>query len=98
MDFGATTYGAVLALLLLGTGAAAYAAFVREGKTGLIVGAIAHVAVAIPDGGVGLIALVVGSRRTTLPARSWEGRGIPRSTEVVVIDMQGRIALVSPIH
>lgn len=97
MDFGGTTYGIAVAVLLLGAGGVAYRALSHSGKAGLIVGSIAHVAVRIPENGVGLIALVVGSRRTTLPARCCDGGGIARSTEVVVIDMRGRVALVSPI-
>lgn len=66
--------------------------------TTLIVGSLAHVAVAIPRSGVGSIALVVGSRRTTLPARCSEGRAILRGTEVVVVGRQDRVALVVPFE
>ncbi len=97
MDFGGTNYGITVAVLLLGAGAFAYAALSRSSRANVIVGSIAHVAVRIPEQGVGLIALVVGSRRTTLPARCCDGGSIPRSTEVVVIDVRGRVALVCPI-
>jgi hypothetical protein len=64
----------------------------------LIVGTLAHVAVAIPRRGVGAIALVVGSRRTTLPARCHQDRAIRRGTEVVVIGRRDRVALVAPFE
>ena len=98
MDWGAAAFGVAVAALIVGAGAASYTALSRAGKAGLIVGSIAHVAVSIPENGVGIIALVVGSRRTTLPARSPNGGSIPRSTEVVVIDVRGRIAVVSPLY
>jgi hypothetical protein len=62
----------------------------------LIFGSLAHVAVPIPRSGVGSIALVVGSRRTTLPARCAEGRALGRGTEVVVVGRQDRVVLVAP--
>jgi hypothetical protein len=97
MDFGATLVGAALAAVLIGAAAAARAAWSRASENTLIVGSIAHVAVAIPQNGVGLIALVVGSRRTTLPARHHGGQTVPRGTEVAIVDMRGRVAVVSPI-
>lgn len=66
--------------------------------TTLIVGSLAHVAVPIPRRGVGSIALVVGSRRTTLPARCSEGSAIQRGTEVVVVGRRDRVALVVPFE
>jgi hypothetical protein len=97
MDIGATPCGVIGAVALLAVGAFLHRALSRSGPTSMIVGSVAHVAVRIPEHGVGLIALVVGSRRTTLPARCADGGGIPRSTEVVVVDMRARVALVSPI-
>lgn len=64
----------------------------------LIVGSLAHVSVAIPRRGVGSIALVIGSRRTTLPARCSEDSAIARGTEVVVIGRRDRVALVTPFE
>ena len=64
----------------------------------MIVGSLAHVCVAIPRRGVGSIALVIGSRRTTLPARCSEGSAIARGTEVVVIGRRDRVALVTPFE
>jgi len=66
--------------------------------TNLIVGSLAHVAVPIPRRGVGSIALVVGSRRTTLPARCSQGRALARGTEVVVVGRQDSVALVAPFE
>ena len=66
--------------------------------TTLVVGSLAHVAVTIPRRGVGSIALVVGSRRTTLPARCSEGRAIRRGIEVVVVGRQNRVVLVVPFE
>jgi hypothetical protein len=62
------------------------------------VGTVAHVTVAIPRRGVGSIALVMGSRRTTLPARCSEDRAIARGTEVVVIGRRDRVALVARLE
>ena len=67
-------------------------------RAALLVGSLAHVAVAIPRRGVGSIALVVGSRRTTLPARCHQDRAIARGTEVVVIGQRNRVALVAPFE
>jgi hypothetical protein len=61
----------------------------------LLVGSVAHVAVRIPANGVGLVALVIGSRRTTLPARCNDGGAIERGTEVVIVHVARRIALVT---
>ena len=67
-------------------------------RAAMIVGTLAHVAVAIPRRGVGTIALVMGSRRTTLPARCHLDRAIPRGTEVVVVGRRDRVALVTPFE
>ena len=66
--------------------------------TTLIVGSLAHVSLAIPRRGVGAIALVVGSRRTTLPARCSEDRPLRRGIEVVVVGRQSRVVLVAPFE
>ncbi|HVW28707.1 MAG TPA: hypothetical protein VHC69_25250 [Polyangiaceae bacterium] len=98
MDFGATLIGAAATAGLIGAGAFAHATWSRANRTTLIVGSIAHVAVTIPENGVGLIALVVGSRRTTLPARHHDGHAVPRGTEVAIVEMSGRVAVVAPIY
>ncbi|HVJ22095.1 MAG TPA: hypothetical protein VM686_42105 [Polyangiaceae bacterium] len=67
-------------------------------RAAMVVGTLAHVAVAIPRRGVGSIALVMGSRRTTLPARCHQDRAIARGTEVVVIGQRGRVVLVTPFQ
>lgn len=98
MDPAALACGVIIGVLLLGAALAASRVFSHTGSAGLIVGSIAHVAVSIPENGIGLIALVVGSRRTTLPARCNDGRTISRGTEVVVADVRGRVAVVSPLY
>src|SRR5262245_55819686 len=98
MDPGAVACGVVIGALFLGAAIALSRAFSRTDSTALLVGSIAHVAVTIPSNGIGLIALVVGSRRTTLPARCNDARDIPRGTEVVVADLRGRVAVVSPLY
>lgn len=98
MDFGATLIGAAVTAGLIGAGAFAHATWSHANGTTLIVGSIAHVAVAIPANGVGLIALVVGSRRTTLPARHHDGHAVPHGTEVAIVEMSGRVAVVTPIY
>jgi hypothetical protein len=97
MNFGAIACGVAVAILLLGAGGAVYRSVSHTGASNLIVGSVAHVAVRIPENGVGLIALVIGSRRTTLPARCSEGGTIARSTEVVVVDVRGSVAVVCPL-
>jgi len=63
-----------------------------------VIGSVAHVAIAIPQQGVGAIALVVGSRRTTLPARSDQGQALARGTEVVVLEQHRRVTVVTPLR
>ena len=97
MDFGATLIGATVTAGLIGAGVVAHAAWSRANGSTLIVGSVAHVALTIPENGVGLIALVVGSRRTTLPARHHDGHAVPRGTEVAIVEMRGRVAVVTPL-
>ena len=98
MDPGAVACGVVIGAISFGAVIALSRVFSRTDRAALIVGSIAHVAVSIPSNGIGLIALVVGSRRTTLPARCNDARSIPRGTEVVVADVRRRVAVVSPLY
>jgi hypothetical protein len=98
MDPAAMACGVIVGALLFAVAIALSRVFSRTDPAGLIVGSIAHVAVSIPENGIGLIALVVGSRRTTLPARCSDGRSISRGTEVVVADVRGRVAVVSQLY
>lgn len=61
-----------------------------------LVGQIAEVTVPISEKGVGKIALVAQRARVTYPARSSRGTAIERGTLVVIDQMIGTQALVSP--
>jgi len=50
----------------------------------------------IPEDGVGEIAVVAQGSRVTYPARSSQGTAIKRGTLVVIDQMLGTQALVSP--
>ncbi|HEY3177084.1 MAG TPA: NfeD family protein [Candidatus Polarisedimenticolia bacterium] len=63
--------------------------------TGLV-GKSAEVTVAIPQGGVGQIALSVGGERTEQIARSDDGRALPRGAEVVISGLRGETVIVAP--
>ena len=61
-----------------------------------LVGQTAEVTVPISEKGVGEIALVAQRARVTYPARSSRGTAIERGTLVVIDQMMGTQALVSP--
>ncbi len=61
-----------------------------------LVGKSAEVTVAIPEGGVGQIALTFGGERTEQIARSEDGRAVPRGTEVVISGLRGETVIVAP--
>jgi membrane protein implicated in regulation of membrane protease activity len=61
-----------------------------------LVGQIAEVTVPISEKGIGKIALVAQRARVTYPARSSRGNAIQRGTLVVIDQMIGTQALVSP--
>jgi hypothetical protein len=61
------------------------------------IGHAARVCIPVPAGGVGAISYVVASRRTTMPARSEQGDAIDLGTPVVVLEIQRRVAIVSPL-
>ena len=63
--------------------------------TGLV-GRSAEVSVAIPEGGVGQIALTVGGERSEHIARSADGRPVIRGVEVVITGLRGDSVVVSP--
>jgi len=62
--------------------------------TGLI-GRSAEVSVAIPDGGVGQIALTFGGERSEHIARSADGRAVFRGAEVVITGLRGDAVVVA---
>jgi hypothetical protein len=67
-----------------------------EVRVGGLVGLVAEVIAPISEGSVGEIALVAQGSRVTYPARSSQGIAIKRGTLVVIDQMLGAQALVSP--
>lgn len=63
--------------------------------TGLV-GRSAAVSVAIPEGGVGQIALAFGGEHTEHLARSADGRALLRGAEVVITGLRGDSVVVAP--
>lgn len=59
-----------------------------------LVGRSAEVSVAIPEGGVGQIALSFGGERTEHIARSADGRALARGQEVVITGLRGDSVVV----
>jgi hypothetical protein len=88
----------LIALALLTLGLALGHRLRRESTSSVLLGSIARVTISVPRNGMGLIALVVGSRRTTLPARSSDGLSLERGTEVVIVEVARRVAVVSPLQ
>lgn len=67
-----------------------------EVRVSQLVGLTAEVIASIPQGGVGEIAVVAQGARITYPARSSQGAAIPRGALVVIEQMLGAQARVSP--
>jgi membrane protein implicated in regulation of membrane protease activity len=65
--------------------------------TGLV-GRAAEVSVAIPDGGVGQIALTFGGERSEHIARSADGRALFRGAAVVITGLRGDSVVVAPAN
>jgi membrane-bound ClpP family serine protease len=61
-----------------------------------LVGRSAEVSVAIPEGGVGQVALIASGERTEHVARGVDGRAIARGTEVVITALRGDSLVVVP--
>lgn len=61
-----------------------------------LVGKSAHVSVAIPQGGVGQIALTFAGERSEHIARAADGQAMPRGAEVVITNLQGDSVVVAP--
>ena len=59
-------------------------------------GAVGRVALDIPATGVGRVSFVTRSGRVHLPARELHGHAIAAGTEVLIVDLDGRIAEVCP--
>jgi hypothetical protein len=67
-----------------------------EVRVSQLVGLTAEVIAPIPEDGVGEIAVVAQGSRVTYPARSSQGTAIKRGTLVIIDQMLGTQALVSP--
>jgi membrane protein implicated in regulation of membrane protease activity len=61
-----------------------------------LVGTSAEVSVAIPQGGVGQIALTFGGERSEHIARSADGRALFRGAEVIITGLRGDSVVVAP--
>ena len=61
-----------------------------------LVGRSAEVSVAIPQGGIGQIALAFGGERSEHIARSADGRALLRGAEVVITGLRGDSVVVAP--
>ena len=61
-----------------------------------LVGRSAEVSVAIPEGGVGQIALTFGGERTEQVARAADGRALLRGAEVIITGLRGDSVVVAP--
>jgi hypothetical protein len=68
-----------------------------ELKGGALYGMVAHVSLAIPESGIGAIAYVQDGKRVTMPARSRNGFSITKGSQVVIVDLQTRVALVEEL-
>ncbi|MCB9642468.1 MAG: hypothetical protein H6728_05285 [Myxococcales bacterium] len=60
----------------------------------VLYGMVAQVSLTIPASGVGQISFVSQGSRTSMPARSKGGLGLPSQTRVVIVDLEGPIAIV----
>ena len=58
------------------------------------IGAMGQTSLAVPEGGVGAVAVRAGGRRVTLPARGRDGCAVPLRARVMIVDMDGHIAVV----
>lgn len=61
-----------------------------------LVGRSAEVSVAIPEGGIGQIALTFGGERSEHIARSADGQALFRGAEVVITGLRGDSVVVAP--
>jgi membrane protein implicated in regulation of membrane protease activity len=68
----------------------------RDVRMTALVGRSAEVSVAIPQGGVGQIALTFGGERSEHIARSADGRALFRGAEVVITGLRGDSVVVAP--
>lgn len=66
-------------------------------RTSQLVGATAEIITPIPENGMGEIAIVVHNQRVTGPARSVDGKPVPRGAAVKVYEMLGTTYVVGPL-
>lgn len=74
-----------------------FAATANEVKGSAWPGMIGRISLAIPEGGVGIVAGRNEGRRFTMPARHRNGLALSKGTRVIVIDVQNHIALVDDV-
>ncbi len=65
-----------------------------ELKGSVLYGTVAHVSLTIPESGIGTVAYVLDGKRVTMPARSRTGTSITKGSQVVILDLQMKVALV----
>lgn len=66
-----------------------------EGRA--IAGVVGHIALSIPQGGVGTVAYDADGRRATAPARSSDRLPLPTGTRVLVMDIANGVAVVEAL-
>lgn len=66
-----------------------------EGRA--IAGIVGHVALAIPEGGVGTVAYHSDGRRATAPARTSDSLALASGTRVLVMDIANGVAVVEAL-
>ena len=59
-----------------------------------LIGKVGHVSVTIPESGTGAIAYTAEAKRVTMPARSRYPLELAKATSVVVVDLDGFVAVV----
>jgi membrane protein implicated in regulation of membrane protease activity len=67
-----------------------------EMRVGEVVGKVGEVVAPIPEGKVGEVVFIARGMRARSPARSADGRAIPRSTSVVIVAEAGNVVIVRP--
>lgn len=89
-------------LALAGLGLFVMGAITRQTQVGSeyathdLLGARAEVITPIPEGGLGEVAYIKKGTRSNAPARSSDGRPIPRNSEVRIVSVSGTTLVVEP--
>jgi len=58
------------------------------------IGAMGQISLAVPEGGVGAVAVRAAGKRVALPARGRDGCALALRARVMIVDMDGHIAVV----